>query len=74
MEFFHRHILEHAHLQAWIISIATVLLGIALHVFLHRDDGERPVPFTVPIPEQSKPGWQGEILETPSIQVYRKRI
>ncbi len=74
MEFFHRHILEHAHPQAWIISIAAALLCVALHLVLHRDDGERPVPFIVPIPEQSKSGWQGEILETPSIKVYRKKV
>lgn len=66
------HLLEYAPLQHWIAVIVIVALSITAYLFIPRDDNEEPVPFHVPIPEQSKLGWQGEILEHPSIKVHRR--
>jgi hypothetical protein len=53
----------------------TVLYGslwvVALSViwFFCRADPEKPVKYVVEPPEQAKPGWKGEVLETPSLKV-----
>ena len=36
---------------------------------LSRDDDEAPVEYTVSIPDQCKPGWEGKILDEPSVKV-----
>ena len=33
------------------------------------DEDELPVNFTVPIPEQCSPTWEGEILDNPNMKV-----
>lgn len=43
------------------------LLIIIYFTFLNNDD-ERPISFTIPLPEQCKPGWKGEVLEDPEIK------
>ena len=63
---------EYVQLQHWIAFVVVVFLSIVAYSFIHCDDNEQPVPFHVPLPEQSKPGWQGEILEKPSIKVNRR--
>lgn len=65
-------VLAYAQLQHLIASIVIVVLSISAYFFISRNDNEEPVPFQVPIPEQSKPGWQGELLELPSIKVHRR--
>lgn len=59
--------LQPQHLIALIVIVS---LSITAYFFIPRDDNEEPVPFHVLIPEQSKPDWQGEILERPSIKVH----
>ena len=57
----------------WVeISVILVTIVITLvylrHTFVRpRDDAA--VPFTVPVPEQCKLGWQGLYLEHPEIKV-----
>lgn len=68
------HILEYDPSQLLIVFVVLVSLSTTAYIFMRYDDGEQPVPFQVPIPEQSKPGWQGEILEHPSIKVRRRSI
>lgn len=41
---------------------------IAVPLFL-TTSRETPIPYTIPIPEQIKEGWKGEVLENPSIKV-----
>lgn len=65
------HALEYAQPQYFIAFVVIVFLSITFYFFFPRDDNEQPVPFNVPIPEQSKPSWQGRILENPSIKVHR---
>jgi hypothetical protein len=51
-----------------ILLVCILLISLYLLLpFLH--DAERPVQYSVKEPEQSQPGWRGEILEKPSIQV-----
>ncbi|KAL8687344.1 MAG: hypothetical protein Q9218_006459, partial [Villophora microphyllina] len=46
-------------LLAYIILISTIL----------REDVEAPIDYTVPTPEQCKPGWKGKVLDEPSIKI-----
>lgn len=47
-------------------AILTLLITI---YFTFNNDDERPVSFCIPLPEQCKPGWKGEVLEDPKIKV-----
>lgn len=47
------------------IGAATIIL----FYFLLRSDPEAAVPYNVTPPEQIKPGWEGEVLEDPSMKV-----
>lgn len=68
------HILEYVQSEHLIALIIVAFLGTIIFSLVPHDDGEQPVPFVVPIPEQSKPGWRGEILETPSIKVQYTQV
>lgn len=48
-------------------AILTLLITLYF-TFLNNDD-ERPVSFCIPLPEQCKPGWKGEVLDDPKIKV-----
>lgn len=48
-------------------AIVTLLITIYFTRLLNNDD-ERPVSFTIPLPEQCKPGWKGEVLDDPKIK------
>lgn len=59
-------------------QLSPLALGVALTVFILSflflklvlsNDAEAAVDYTVPIPEQCKPGWKGEELEDPQIKV-----
>ncbi len=50
----------------FIAQLLFVYLGVPL---LLTTSKETPVPYTVPVPEQSKEGWKGELFENPSIKV-----
>ncbi|SLM40490.1 aldh-like protein [Lasallia pustulata] len=59
-------------------QLSPVTLGVALIAFVSSfwflqlvlgNDAEAAVDYTVPIPEQCKPGWKGEELEDPQIKL-----
>lgn len=50
-----------------ICGVTLTLLITIYFTFLTNDD-ERPVRFTIPLPEQCKPGWKGEVLDDPKIK------
>lgn len=52
-----------------LICSAILTLLITLYFTLLDNDDERPVSFTIPLPEQCKPGWKGEVLDDPKIKV-----
>lgn len=60
-------------------QLSPLTLGVALIAFLLgfwflktvlSNNAEAAVDYTVPIPEQCKPGWKGEELEDPQIKVH----
>jgi hypothetical protein len=51
-----------------LVAICALLSLVVLIPFLQHD-AENPVPYSVEEPEQSRPGWQGKVLESPEIQV-----
>ena len=59
-------------------QLSPLTLGVALIAFVFSfwllklvlsNDAEAAVDYTVPIPEQCKPGWKGEELKNPQITV-----
>ena len=52
----------------FLVSIVFVLLVFKFAVL--TDNEERPVTFSVPLPEQCNSDWKGEILDDPAIKVY----
>lgn len=70
--FFDQIILQFAQPQGLIALIAIALVSISFYFILPRNDGEQPVSFVVPIPEQTRLGWHGEILDNPSIKARRR--
>ena len=59
------------------LSLAFVLTAV-IYLFLTYtllgDEDELPARFIVPIPEQCKPDWEGEVLEEPSIKVCSSKV
>lgn len=57
----------------WLESFIFIIsIGFVFIVFNHtvlNDSAEQPASFTVPVPEQCNPCWEGEVLEKPSIKV-----
>lgn len=55
---------------------ATLTLLITIYfTFLNNiNDDERPVSFTIPLPEQCKPGWKGEVLDDPKIKALEAQL
>ena len=72
MRSLNEYVLAYAQTQHLIASFFIIVLSISAYFFISRNENEEPMPFQVPIPEQSKPGWQGEILELPSIKVHQR--
>jgi len=55
-----------------VITIFTVIAGlIGLNIVLLVGEHEGAVPYDVAVPEQCKDGWEGQVLEEPSIKVGR---
>ena len=53
-----------------LIPICAILTFIiTIYFTLLKNDDERPVSFSIPLPEQCKPGWKGEVLKDPKIKV-----
>jgi len=62
--------LTNGDLDATALTTGAVLLVTAWLLYaLLRTDSEKAVGFTVPVPDQCKPGWQGKVLDEPSIKV-----
>ena len=66
--------------QAWqtplaisIICASTLLTLVWFYGSLSASHHEAPVAYSVPVPEQCKPGWKGDILEEPRIKVRYNR-
>jgi len=54
------------------LLIFIVSIGFVFTIFNYtvlNDSAEQPITFNIPIPEQCKPDWKGEVLEEPSIRV-----
>lgn len=52
------------------VAATAICLAVAWAVYLLcRTDSEKAVDYAVPVPEQSRPGWQGKELRDPSIKV-----
>lgn len=51
-----------------LICGATLTLIVTIYFTFLNNDDERPVSFTIPLPEQCKPGWKGEVLDDPKIK------
>ena len=51
----------------FLLSIALVLLVFDLAVLRNQDD--QPVPFNVPVPDQSHHGWKGREVEEIGVKV-----
>ena len=49
--------------------IATAFVYLVLQYRVRSKEDEQPVHVTVPVPEQCKPGWEGKVLERPSVKV-----
>ncbi|KAL8636202.1 MAG: hypothetical protein Q9228_006378, partial [Teloschistes exilis] len=56
-------------LEISIVIICALLTYVTLVFVLFREDTEAPIDYTVPLPEQCKPGWKGKTLEEPSIKI-----
>ena len=56
------------HYGTIIVSVAAVVLATVVISNVRASKWAR-VPYTVPIPEQCKRGWEGKVLENPSIKV-----
>lgn len=58
-----------------VAATATISLVLAWAFYLLcRTDYEKAVDYAVPVPEQSKPGWQGKELRDPSIKVSGSNV
>lgn len=54
------------------ISVINFIFN-ALSFFGVFSPDESPVAFDLPVPEEVKPGWKGEVLDKPSIKVCTVR-
>ena len=59
-------LLEHSNTIA--VSVAAIVLATVV-ISNVRASKWAGVPYTVPVPEQCKRDWEGEVLENPSIKV-----
>lgn len=70
MEHLNHYPAEVPWLEILIFTFSIGLVLIAFNYTVLNDSAEQPVNFIVPLPEQCKPGWKGEVLEDPSIKVF----
>ncbi|KAK6440883.1 Meiotic Sister-Chromatid recombination aldehyde dehydrogenase [Oleoguttula sp. CCFEE 5521] len=54
--------------QTAVINVLIVLVGILVLRHLTRSKDEDAVTFSVPVPEQCRPGWEGKVLQDPAIK------
>lgn len=55
----------------WFQVLIAVASSAAIFGFLYAAslEDEAPVDFRIPVPEQCAPGWEGELLDKPSVKV-----
>jgi len=53
--------------QVFIAAVSSAVIFGFFYVASLED--EAPVAFRIPVPEQCTPGWEGEVLDEPSIKV-----
>ncbi|KAL8749486.1 MAG: hypothetical protein Q9199_007651 [Rusavskia elegans] len=58
-------------LEIAIAIVGVILTYVVVRSTILREDVEAPADYTVPLPEQCKPGWSGTISENPSIKIPR---
>lgn len=58
--------LQWAEISVTLLCICAAYLVVRL--WLLQND-EAPVEYTIPPPEQAKPGWTGKVLDEPTIKV-----
>lgn len=61
---------QHLSLLTLGVALIAFLLGFWFLKIVVSNNVEAAVDYTVPIPEQCKPGWKGEELEDPQIKVH----
>ncbi|GAM89659.1 hypothetical protein ANO11243_076980 [Dothideomycetidae sp. 11243] len=52
-----------------ILSAVSAVAIACLLIWLAKADPERAVDYTVPLPEECKPGWSGKTLDNPSLKI-----
>ncbi len=60
--------LQMSKLEILAVTVALIILIVTLYFTFFSNDEERPVSFSMPMPEQCSPGWEGEVLDSPSIK------
>ena len=60
--------------EIFVACVAVVTLLFSLYYTFSNNDEERPANFTISLPEQCQPGWQGHLLEEPAIKVNEELI
>ena len=56
-------------LEISLFVLSVIFIFTVFNYIVLEDDGERPVDFKVPVPEQCSSEWKGELLEKPTIKV-----
>jgi len=57
---------QYGHVE--LLAAATALVAVVL-TYLLTPGHEKAVEYEIAVPEQCKPGWEGEVLAEPSIKV-----
>jgi len=67
--------LKALHADKWSLALYAALAGVTLALlkFLFRSTTEDAIDFSVPVPEQCRPGWKGKQLQEPTIKVCMQR-
>jgi len=60
------------HFNTITVAIAAIVLATAV-ISNVRASKWAGIPYAVPVPEQCKWGWEGKVLENPSIKVLASR-
>lgn len=68
LQYFQLQLLKPEILVACACVGVVALLSVLYYTYFGTDE-ERPVSFSISLPEQCKPGWQGRVLAEPAIKV-----
>ena len=59
---------RHASFDALLTAVLAFIVSSVLVRYWAKENAERPVPYTVPQPDEIQPGWKGEVLGDPKIK------